>query len=167
MSDILHRDFQIEKIVKAGTRDGRRMYYIKWKGYSDSENTWEYADDLRSDGHEDEIDAFDEQRSTKRKRKRKSAPAKRKSAPAPVPAKKTRTEQSSVIGTVLGAASTVVGTILLGSGALIGAMVGSVLSPEASAPSAPSNAKPRDVSDDELRRRIDARRKSGKSKLTF
>ena len=145
-------DFEIEKIVKAGTRDGRRMYYIKWKGYSDEENTWEYADDLRNDGHEDEIDAFEKRRSKKRKRK---------SAPVPVPSKKPRTEQSSVIGTVLGAASTIVGTILIGAGALIGAIVGSVRSPEASAP---LDTKPSKESDDELRRRIDARRKS---KLTF
>ena len=161
MSDILQRDFSIEKIVKAGTRDGRRMYYIKWKGYSDSENTWEYADDLRKDGHGDEIDAFEERRSRKRERKRNRTPAKRKTAPPPVPAKKTRTEQSSVIGTVLGAASTIVGTILIGAGALVGAIVGSVLSSEASAP---LDTKPPKVSDDALRRRIDARRKS---KLTF
>ena len=39
-------DYVVEKIVDQRTRDGRLEYFLKWKGYSSLENTWEPAENL-------------------------------------------------------------------------------------------------------------------------
>jgi pyruvoyl-dependent arginine decarboxylase (PvlArgDC) len=36
-----------EKIVDEKTVKGRKMYLIKWEGYSDRENTWEFIENIR------------------------------------------------------------------------------------------------------------------------
>lgn len=167
MSDILQKDFKIEKIVKAGTRDGRRMYFIKWKDYPDSENTWEYADDLRHDGHGDELDAFEKRRAKKKSRSKskKKAPKKKEAlnlAPMTTkkkrrrltpPPKKRRKGDNSSLAKAVTATLGFVGSVVQGAGNIIGAVVGSN---EKQAD--PPTPKSKSNSDDELVRRIDSRR---------
>ena len=43
--------FEVEKILGTKTdKSGKRYFHIKWKGYSEDENTWELEEDLRHDG---------------------------------------------------------------------------------------------------------------------
>lgn len=41
MSDEGGERFEIERIVEKRYRNNRLEYLIKWRGYSNSENTWE------------------------------------------------------------------------------------------------------------------------------
>ena len=38
--------YEVEKIVKARKRKGKREFLIKWKGYPESQNTWEPESNL-------------------------------------------------------------------------------------------------------------------------
>lgn len=38
------RDYEVETILKSQDRSGRLWYYIKWKGFDDSWNSWEPED---------------------------------------------------------------------------------------------------------------------------
>eukprot|EP01086_Lenisia_limosa_P007884 TRINITY_DN282_c0_g1_i12.p1 TRINITY_DN282_c0_g1~~TRINITY_DN282_c0_g1_i12.p1 ORF type:complete len:177 (-),score=30.20 TRINITY_DN282_c0_g1_i12:42-572(-) len=51
MSDSDAEDtYEVEGIIAHKIEAGVVMYYIKWKGYSDSENTWQTRDDLHGSG---------------------------------------------------------------------------------------------------------------------
>ena len=44
--EVEEEEFQVEKILRSELRGGKILYFIKWKGYSDAENTWEPESNL-------------------------------------------------------------------------------------------------------------------------
>ena len=41
-------EFEVEKILKMRTVKGKKEYYLKWKGFPDSENTWEPEENMNA-----------------------------------------------------------------------------------------------------------------------
>ncbi|KAL8588704.1 hypothetical protein ACOMHN_046476 [Nucella lapillus] len=63
-------EYTVEKVVDSRMRGGKKEYLLKWKGYPDSENTWEPSENLDCP---DLISGFEE------KKKKRDAEKKRKS----------------------------------------------------------------------------------------
>jgi chromobox protein 5 len=73
-------EYVVEKILKKRVKNGRVEYYLKWKNYPDTDNTWEPEDNL--DCH-DLLIAFNAEHDKKAK---KEVEDKKKSAPKAGPA---------------------------------------------------------------------------------
>lgn len=78
--ELAEEEYVVEKILKKKSTGGKVLYYLKWKGYPDSENTWEPPENLDCP---ELIEKFEAGLKEKRKpaaSKAKPGPANRKSS---------------------------------------------------------------------------------------
>ena len=66
-------NFVVDKILEVRKNKRKNEYLVSWKGYPESDNTWELGIDMKKDGHGEAIKTFQREQKA---RKASSAPSK-------------------------------------------------------------------------------------------
>lgn len=86
-------EYEVEKILKRRTVKGKVEYYIKWKNYPDSDNTWEPEENLDCQELLDTFNAAEDKREKAASSKPKSSAKKDETPKAAKPEKKEEKEK--------------------------------------------------------------------------
>lgn len=82
-------EYVVEKVVDKKKEGGKILYFLKWKGYSETDNTWEPKENLDCP---DLIEAFEEEYAERMKAKKAAAASERKK-PGPKRASEPKAQQ--------------------------------------------------------------------------